>query len=149
MKLLLDTSFLLPTVGIDIDNEILKKCLKKLENDFSTFELFYSQINLVEISWVYLNERKSPNISSDHEQTFQIGMKSIETYYQELNIPPTNYLEAINIKYLGHSDLFDCLHYINSKNQQIQFLSLDDIFFKFLKKNNFSTKFYLLAKDFI
>lgn len=47
--ILLDTSFLLPTVGIDVENQQVYKALEKLAK--STISIYYSEINLIECSW--------------------------------------------------------------------------------------------------
>ncbi len=149
MKILLDTSFLLPSVGIKVNNHYVPRVLERLSSHLSDITIFYTEINLLEICWVYLKSRKTADAQLDHESLFQLGMESISRGYQRLAIPVKAYLKAIRLKNSGHPDIVDCLLYESSRAVEAFFITLDTPFIKFIKERNLPTKHILEASTFL
>ncbi|PLC68742.1 hypothetical protein B7L70_01960 [Vulcanisaeta sp. EB80] len=63
LKILLDTSFLLPIVGVKVEGDVddlLKRLWVKFRN--REVEIYYTELNLLEISWILSRRAYDPRI---------------------------------------------------------------------------------------
>jgi PIN domain nuclease of toxin-antitoxin system len=121
LKVLLDTSFILPTLGIDLGEEVEEK-LKKL--DEVDAEIYYSRISILESLWVAAKLMK--NQAFDMERFIQ-GLKSVMESGRYLKVEENaqTFIDALKLYELGHRDIIDDLLYAISINFGLKFLTLD------------------------
>lgn len=132
LKVLLDTTFILPTLGIDTGTEV-KKALKKLD-EFNA-ELYYSNFSILESLWVAIKLIKKQEFDIER---FKLGLRSLiksRRYNQIIeNTEVFNY--ALSLYLSGHIDMMDNILYANSVIHNIKFLTLDDEIKKFIEMKN-------------
>ena len=133
MKVLLDTSLLLPTLGIDVEK--VNKILKRLRDH----ELYYSDFSILECLWVVNSLKKKGRFDYD---SFESGIKSILECYTKADINAEIVLKAFEIHEMGHKDIIDCLLYSTALHNNMKFASLDNELKKFVKNNNLEYIFF-------
>ena len=148
-KLLLDTSFILPSMGIKITNTLVHRCLTRIAEQRSKYQLYYTQMNLLEATWVYLREKKSQTIENSSKEIFMTGLRSVIDQYKEVMIISEDYSFALELYTSGHSDMLDCLEFAAAARIGLSWLTLDRKMYLFLTKVKISTKFLLLGEDFL
>jgi predicted nucleic acid-binding protein len=126
-KILVDTSFLLPALGIDVEEEVYKAI-----RHFRRFDVYYTELEILEAIWKILR-------IFDRTKLYRIllGLESIKRTYKILEIPSKAYLEAIEIYDRGHKDYIDALLYTTAKHSNIPLLTIDFTFIDFLKENSY------------
>jgi len=127
MKVPLDTSWLLPTLGIEVERA--DKILEKLRD----CELYYSDFSILECLWVVNSLKKKGKFDRG---VFETGMKSIIEGYAKAEINAEIILKAFEIYEIGHRDIIDCILYSIALNKNMRFASLDEEFRKFVKGSN-------------
>jgi len=131
MRVLLDTSFLLPSVGVQVagTGEVLKK-LKEEGNEF-----YYSNFNLLEILWVLISlERRGVRINM---QAVETGLRSIAHSYRRAMEEVGIFPQALDLRRAGHTDMIDCLLYAISLKEDLTFLTFDFELREFLSTKGF------------
>ena len=133
MRILLDTSFLLPSLGVEVTGAA--EALEDLEsNDF-----YYSKFSILECSWIFISlERKKVAIDME---TIEIGLYSIERSYRRVIENAEVFIEALKLRRAGHTDFLDCLLYAISLKEGLKFLSFDAELKKFVRKKGFEDVF--------
>lgn len=126
-RVLVDTTFLLPALGVEVEEEALKaiKLFRKLE-------IYYIEIGIIEAMWKILKV-----MSPEHLDIIRVGLDSIRKTYNRLDIPVEAYLEAYRIYSEGHRDYIDALYYSTAKTSKIPWLTIDEEFIKFLEQHNY------------
>lgn len=82
LKILLDTSFLLPIVGVKVEGDVddlLKRLWVKFRN--REVEIYYTELNLLEISWILSRRAYDPRIVAQ-------GLLSIERNFIKCPVTP-------------------------------------------------------------
>ncbi|MGY5853702.1 MAG: PIN domain-containing protein [Candidatus Thorarchaeota archaeon] len=130
--MLLDTSFLLPTLGFDVDSKSVYEGLQRISD--SSIEIYYSDLNLLECSWQAVRAVKRDEFEHD---VYRTGLQSIEKSdrYQLVRITNEAYINAVHLYSLGHKDMIDNLLYSIAYLFQFRFLTLDSTFTEFLIDN--------------
>lgn len=152
VKVLLDTSFLLPIVGIRI-KDIKDKDLRILEKlSYEKKVTFYvSEIIWVEFVGIIhkLIRKTSKNNRDDIINTISIGLSSLEQsgYINWINIGRREIEYALLLKEKGHKDVIDNLLYSIALLRGMYFLSVDTKFINFLKANNFKTNMFITPEE--
>lgn len=124
MKVLLDTSFLLPTLGIDVEDA--EKILKKLNGH----ELYYSGVSILECLWIAISLKKKGEFKHD---IYMSGMQSIFEGYKKAEVKAEISLKALELYELGHKDIIDCILYSTALYYNMKFASLDKDLKKFIE----------------
>lgn len=121
LKILLDTSFILPTLGIDVGKEV-ESCLKKL--DEIKAEIYYSRFSIMECLWIAARFMRSQAFNLER---FNQGLKSVieSGRYIKVDENAQTFIDAFKIYSLGHKDLIDNMLYANSINFNLKLLTLD------------------------
>jgi predicted nucleic acid-binding protein len=121
LKVLLDTSFILPSLGIDVGEEVLTS-LKKL-SDIKA-ELYYSRFNILESLWIAARLMKSPAFNMDR---FSHGLRSVieSGRYGKVEEDSEAFKEALRLHMLGHKDMIDNILYAASSSLNLKLLTLD------------------------
>lgn len=149
MKILLDTSFLLPTIGINVTHPLIPQVLQKLASQPSAWQISYTELNLLELAWIYLKTKKSTDGQANTQKFYQLGLESISKRYSKLDIPVEVYLRATKLKETGHSDLIDCLLYEIAEINRIQLITLDIPLIKFINETGRSMTSIISGQDFL
>ena len=142
LKILLDSTYLLPMVGIEVKgiNEILI-ALKKLKRRKLT-EFYYTPFNIFEIIG------KIAKLKYDYD-VVATGLSLIEEEF-ELTYPKIEgYIKALDLRRRGFNDLIDLLLYATSLTRNLLFLTRDLTLIGFLKKSGEETKNIAYEGDFL
>jgi predicted nucleic acid-binding protein len=130
-RILLDTSFLLPTLGIEVEKEVMQ-ALSKINSEQT--QLFYSDWSLLESSWIAIRLIKQKEYQ---EPVYRRGLLSItKTHvYEAIATDPDDYLNALRFFQKGHPDMIDNLLYAAALRTRCQFLTIDEELSRFIAKN--------------
>lgn len=122
LRVLLDTSFILPSLGIDTGEEILKGLKKLIDIEA---EIHYSRFSILESIWVAARLIKSKTFDIG---SFMLGLRSIleSGRYKEVDENYETFNEALNLYMLGHKDMIDNILYANSVHLNLKLLTLDN-----------------------
>ena len=129
-RLLIDTSFLLPALGIEIEEYGMKVIPL-----FRMVEVYYLEVALLEAMWKVLRIVRREKL-----ERVRIGIRAIRETYHVVEPPPDAYIEAVEIYDRGHRDYIDALHYATAKALGIALLTLDFKLIEFLKANGYPVK---------
>lgn len=129
---LLDTSFLLPTLGIDVGEPTLD-ILMRLQK--SQTELCYSDLSLLECLWVTIKEAKHRDFD---DSVFKAGILSITRSgrYRQVQCDDQACIDALRMHRLGHTDTIDNMLYAIALNSELQFLTLDNELRTFIENHD-------------
>jgi predicted nucleic acid-binding protein len=129
-KILLDTSFLLPTFGIEVENEVVES-LSRIDHEQT--QLLYSEWSLLESSWVAIRLLRQKRFE---ESVYRRGLLSItKTHvYNTITMDPDDYLTALKFFQRGHLDMIDNLLYAAALRDGCKFLTIDEEFSRFITK---------------
>ena len=116
MKVLVDTSFLLPALGIDVGEEVID-IIKR----FDKHEIYFTELSLLEAMWVIKRIERKGEVDLKLVNT---GLKSIFYTYKLVKIPRTAYIKAVKDK--RHNDLIDLILYYTALAYNMKFLTLDE-----------------------
>jgi len=134
LKVLLDTSFVLPSFGIETGREVLEG-LKRLVNVKA--EIYYSTFSILESLWVATRLSKGRTFDADR---FDLGLRSIleSGKYREVREDAVTFNEALRLRTLGHNDMVDNILYASSVAFNLKFLTLDDELYDFVRAKRLS-----------
>ena len=142
LKLLLDSTYLLPIVGVEVEGiEDALILLKKLR-DKGEAEYYYTPFNLFEIIG------KLSRLSYDPDRV-AIGLTAIEEEFKLIQPTYQGYLKALALRVKGYRDLIDLLLYATSQTSNIIFLTRDYALIKFLRENHEDVSKILDEKKFL
>jgi len=121
-RVLLDTSFILPSFGIETGKEVLDG-LGRLEDVKAG--IYYSRFSILESLWVIARISKGGAFDADR---FDLGLRSIleSGKYEEVREDTGAFTEALKLRLLGHNDMVDNILYACSVAFNLKFLTLDD-----------------------
>lgn len=128
-RVLIDTTFLLPALGVEVEEEAMKAI-----SLFRRLEVYYLEVGVLEAMWKILKV-----VSPEHLDVIRVGLDSMRNTYNRLDVPVEAYVEAYRIYYEGHRDYIDALHYSTAKISGIPWLTIDDEFIEFLRQRNYIT----------
>ena len=121
LRILLDTAFILPTLGIDVGKEV-ETCLRHLSR--AKAELYYSRFSIMEALWVAAKLMRSQSFDIER---FSQGLRSIMRggRYRKVEEDHQIFEEALDLYMMGHRDMIDNLLYATSANLDLKLLTLD------------------------
>ncbi len=134
-KVLLDTTFLLPALGIEVEEEAMKVIPL-----FRSLEVYYLEVALLEAMW-----KITKIVDKRKYQRVKVGIEAIRNTYELIEPPPTAYIEALEIYRKGHRDYIDAIHYASAKALKMAWLTIDRDFIRFLEDNGYSVKNVVLT----
>ena len=132
---LVDTSFLLPTLGVDVA-EVIADDLEGLSAASAEARLYCSYASFVEILGLLGKRSKRAE-----DFTVKTGIKSLleSGIYTWIN-PSTQALQqALELRNKGHKDNIDNILYSTALDSGLLFLTLDDELKRFLRRNGYDT----------
>jgi predicted nucleic acid-binding protein len=126
MRILLDTSFLLPIVGVRVRE--VESTLHSLWNLHKSrgVKLYYTDLNMLEIAWKLSRLNYDPSI-------VEIGLRSIERSMVKVETRASLVLRALELRRRGFDDVIDLLLYLTAKDNNLLFLTLDRALVEFLE----------------
>ena len=130
LQILLDTSFLLPSLGIDVGQQVYESLKELNENDT---EIFYSRFNILESVWVVIRLIKEGKFDSSR---FNLGLKSIidGDRYKPVEEDSSIFTKVVQFYQLGHQDIIDNILYASSLTHNLKFLTLDTKLKRFIEQ---------------
>ena len=142
LRILLDSTYLLPIVGIDVVGiEHVMHILKKLR-DQGVAEYYYTQYNIFEILG------KLSKVKYDAERV-AMGLLAIEEEFKQIEPSLKGWLKALELRSRGFRDLIDLLLYATSLTHNLLFLTRDKQLIEFLKRNGENTDLIIYEEEFI
>lgn len=138
-KLLIDTTFILPTLGIDIEPHAMKAYRL-----MGFFDVYYSEISLVEAFWSILRKVEP---SAKNIRRLLEGLGAITRTYNLVIIGPKDYILAYEIYRKGHRDYIDTLLYAIAYNNRLLLLTIDKEFTRFLEEKGYETDLIVFPDD--
>ena len=136
-RVLLDTSFILPSLGIEVSHEV-SKGLKMLAE--SKAEIHYSRFSILESLWVAARAIRNP--ASDFED-FRLGLRSVmeSGRYRQTEEDSEVFNEALRLYMLGHKDMVDNILYTTSIKFDLKFLTVDSELKEFTRQKGLTNVF--------
>ena len=130
LNILLDTSFILPSLGIDTGKEVTQ-CLKKLADIKS--EIHISPFSILESLWIMTRLIGATDFNTEH---FKIGLRSIleSGRYKKIEETSEIFNEALRLYRLGHKDMIDNILYASSTQLNLRLLTPDTELKEFIHK---------------
>ena len=142
IRILLDTTYILPIIGIDVEDiEKVIVLLKKLR-DKGVAEFYYTQFNILEIIG------KLGRIDFDKDRV-ELGLISIKEEFIEVKPSLKAWLKALELRRKGFRDIIDLLLYTTSLTNNILFLTRDIELIKFLEDIGEDTSTVLPEEKFL
>ena len=129
-KILVDTTFLLPALGIEVEKEAME-----VIKYFRGLNIYYTEFGLLEAMWKVIKL-----ISPESTGVVELGLKAIENTYSMLKPSSEAFLKAWEIFLKGHKDFIDTLYYSTAVLTRIPFLTIDKEFIKFLTGKGYLTE---------
>lgn len=141
-KVLLDSTYLLPMLGIIVKNtERTLKVLGELYVE-GVIEIYYTCFNFLEIIWKLSEMKYDMGIIS-------IGMQSIIENFKQTNPTIQSYLKALKLRSMGFKDLIDLILYTVAEDNGLRLLTRDRELWKFIKSVGENVEVILLEEDFL
>ncbi len=121
MRILLDTSFLLPTLGVHVGDEATKGLGKLAEAETN---ISYSTVSILESLWTLTRTIQDKTFDLE---TFRLGLRSIMEggRYHKVTENPDIFSEALKVYEMGHRDMIDNILYSTSVQLDLRLLTLD------------------------
>lgn len=129
-RVLLDTNFILPSLGVDVGEDVLRS-LKKLADAGS--EIYYSRFSILECLWIA--SRLAADESAAAER-INIGLKSVmdSHRYRKVDEDSKVLSDALALYTMGHKDMLDNILYASSLHLGLKFLTLDKELTQFIRE---------------
>ena len=141
-KILLDTTYMLPIVGIHVEHiERVLVLLRKLYTK-RTIEVYYTPFNMFEILGKLAKIRCS-------KERVVLGLASIKEAFKVTYPTMEGYLKALELRKKGFKDLIDLLLYVTSFTREIWFLTRDIELIEFLRKQGENISYVIYEGDFL
>ncbi len=140
LKVLLDSTYLLPTFGITVEG-LLDEHLARLREIAVKSRVKFYCLTIVWIEVIGKVCRESQRLKIDLGETLNIAIKSLLTsgFYEWIQPSPNAVKLAFKLRMLGHKDIIDNLLYATSVVNDMVFLTMDEDLKNFLMKRGFKT----------
>ncbi|ADI31609.1 PIN domain-containing protein [Staphylothermus hellenicus] len=127
-RILLDTSFLLPILGFETSERIMKAFYK-----LGSYQLYYNEISILEALWKIVKV-----IRGEEEEVLRIrqGIRSIFETINHASIDDNAINNAVYMYRLGHRDMIDNLLYSIALSRKLLLLTVDEKLIDFIEKHN-------------
>lgn len=143
LRILLDTSFILPILGIDTGITV-RKVLEEL--DSSSVEIYYSRFSILEAIWVATKLIRKGSLDADR---FFRGLRSIYASNRLMTVDedPFIFEYALKLYMIGHKDIIDNILYSTALHKDLKFLTSDEELVDFIKSKGLNRNVLLLPRD--
>ena len=134
LEVLLDTSFILPSFGVEVDRDVLD-ALRILSRNRSKVNVYYSSYNLLEALFVLLREIRKGNLALyDAIEMVREGVFNVVNSLKRLEENPDAFSGALKMYNMGHQDMFDNILYLHALENGVHFLTIDEELRLFIKE---------------
>ena len=140
LRLLLDTTYLLPIVGVDGVEPVLE-ALARLYNG-GLLEAYYTPFNLLELVGKVSKLRYDPEV-------VEKGLTLIHEKLAALEPGVEAYMLALRLRARGFPDLIDLLLYATAATRNVKLLTRDDKLLRFLEEAGEDTSCVIHEKVFL
>lgn len=130
LAVLIDTTFLLPALGVEVEEEA-----EEVIPLFRKIDVYYLEAGLLEAMWKILKIADSKAL-----KRVKAGIEAIRKTYTLANPPAEAYVEAAGVYRAGHRDYIDALHYSTAKALNLKLLTIDRQFIEFLLNNKYEVE---------
>lgn len=141
-KILLDSTYLLPIIGVDVKGIEETMSILKMLRERKKTKYYYTLFNIFEIIGK-LSKTKY------EEERIYVGLSSIKEEFNLIYPTIEGYIKALKLKRMGFKDLIDLLLYTTSLTNNIPFLTRDIFLIEFLKEHNETTDNIIYEEELI
>ena len=127
-KILLDTSFLLPVLGFETSERVMKAFQK-----LGSHELYYNDISILEALWKIVKVVKG---APEEVSRIQQGVTAIKDTMRHAPITGDAVVNAIRMYMLGHRDMIDNLLLSTAITMNLKLLTVDKELIDFAKRHS-------------
>lgn len=146
IRVLLDTSFILPFFGIMVD-DVFPETLESIESA-DNVEFLYPKLLITELVAKIARECVKKSSCPDTLKNDLIDF--LATPELTLVEPKAEHLAlAIDLRYAGHPDIFDCIAYATARIEKALFLTLDKKLIEFVGNINQETNLFITQQELI
>ncbi len=140
LRILLDSTYLLPMLGVDVNDirDVIVGLKKLYDEGKATY--YYSPYSLLEI----LGKISK---STYNEHRLRLGLTAIEEKFTKILPTINGYIKALKLKTKGFRDLIDLLLYTTAETNSILFLTRDKELVDFLLEHGENTSIILLEEQ--
>ena len=138
-KLIVDTSFLLPALGVEVEDEVTR-----VIPYFRFFKVYYLEVCILEAMWRILRLIPEGKLGRVEE-----GLKAIRETYTLIEPPPKAYIEAYKLYHKGYRDYINVLLYCTARELNIPLLTIDRPLIEFLKEIKYDVGLVLTPEKLI
>ncbi|MEL9908263.1 MAG: PIN domain-containing protein [Desulfurococcus sp.] len=138
-RVLLDTSFLLPVLGFETSDRVMRVFQK-----LGSYELYYSEISILEALWKIVK-----TIKGVEEELARIeeGVIAIRESMKHAPINSEAVKNAIHMYKLSHKDMVDNLLYSIAASNKLRFLTVDEELVEFIEKNGLAREYIATPEE--
>ncbi len=134
LNVLVDTSFLLPALGLAVEEEVLRAV-----KQFHKHKIHYLEVSLLEVLW-----KIAKIMQLNKLDRVKNGIEAIRETYILVHPPSDSFVYAIKLYHDGHKDYIDNLLYSTSLSLRLAFLTNDLELIGFLKGRRLTTENILI-----
>jgi len=139
IKILLDTSFLLPILGFETSHEVMSAFQKLYAHT-----LYYNDISILEALWKIVKVIKSEE--SEIKRILE-GIIAVRNTMEYASISEKAIENSINMYKLGHRDMIDNLLYSIALSEGLRLLTVDKELINFIEKHGFPKQYILTPEE--
>lgn len=138
VKVLLDSTYILPSFGIEVEG-LSDEHIVKLREAGVKGKVKYHCLSVVWVEVIGKICREKERLKIDIEDMVDVAVKSLleSGFYKWLSPTVDAVKLAFKLRMLGHRDNIDNLLYATSVENNMLLLTMDEDFKKFLSQNNF------------
>ena len=136
-NILLGTSFLLPILGFETSERVMKAFHK-----LSFYNLYYNDLSLLEALWKIVKIIKT----SDQVSRVTEGVRAIRDSMKYAPLDEKAVENAIYMNRLGHKDMIDNLLYSIAVSRRLKLLTVDDTLIEFVEEHKLARE-YIMAPE--
>lgn len=138
LHILLDSTYLLPVFGIEVEgvtgSDLLELRSLALEGKI---KIYYSPVSFIEVvSKIARESQRRRQGPKPHEIKAIIKIIEQSDYLEAIHPNPQAYSIAYEMKLLGHGDMIDNILYATASTRKLIFLTLDRKLKNFIKQQN-------------
>ena len=139
IKILLDTSFLLPILGFETSHEVMNTFQRLYAHT-----LYYNDISILEALWKIVKVIKGER--SEIKRILE-GVIAIRNTMEYAPISEKAIENSINMCKLGHRDMVDNLLYSIALSEGLRLLTVDKELINFIEKHGLPKQYILTPKE--
>ena len=139
IKILLDTSFLLPVLGFETSHEVMNAFQRLYAHT-----LYYNDISILEALWKIVKVIKGER--SEIERILE-GIIAIRNTMEYAPINEKAIENSISMYKLGHRDMIDNLLYSIALSEGLRLLTVDKELINFIEKHGLPRQYILTPKE--